>query len=121
MEINYLDKRVPRLAAAWSALMPGLGHIYTYRLPTGFFVLVWWISITYFSHLLEAVQFSALGNFSRATAAVCPDWLLFMPSIYIFSIYDSYINAVEYNKLFKKEQAVFLQDTYQDAEFKMPV
>jgi len=121
MEINYFDKRNPWVAVAWSVLMPGSGHLYTQRLPTGFFVLVWWIAITYFSHLLQAVQYTAIGDFSQTIAIADPQWALFMPSLYGFTIYDSYVNTVEYNKLFDMEQAKFLKDNYQDPKFEMPV
>jgi hypothetical protein len=121
VEINYFDKRLPWVGVAWSFLTPGLGHLYTHRLPTGFFVLAWWIVIAYFSHILLGIQETLTGNFYQAIATVKPDWLLFMPSLYIFAIYDCYVNTVEYNKLFENEQAQFLQENYQDQKFKMPV
>jgi hypothetical protein len=121
LEINYFDKRVPWLAAAWSFTMPGLGHLYSHRLPTGFFVLTWWIVITYFSHILEAMYFTAIGEFSQAIIIADPQWLLFMPSLFGVTIYDSYTNTVEYNKLFEIEQEQFLKDNYQDASFRMPL
>lgn len=121
VEMNYLDKRSPWVAMIWSILMPGMGHLYTHRLPTGFIVLIWWIAITYFSRLLIAVHYSFLGQFQQATAVVDPLWLLFMPSLYLFAIYDSYSVTVEYNKLFALEQARFLEAHYQDADFPMPL
>ncbi|WP_207708950.1 hypothetical protein [Heliomicrobium undosum] len=120
-EINYFDKRNPWIAVVWSIFMPGLGHLYTHRLPTGFFVLIWWIAITYFSHLMEGVHHSAIGAFEQTKAIVDPQWLLFMPSIFCFSIYDSYVHAVEYNKLFEYEQAQFLRSEYQSSAFKKPI
>lgn len=119
--IYYLDKRNPWVAAIWSALMPGMGHTYNHQLTTGFFVLVWWITITYFSHLLEAVHYTMVGDFSKATAVTDPQWLLFMPSIHLFAIYDAYVYAVESNKLFELEQARYLKANYQDQDFKMPI
>lgn len=118
LEINYLDKRNPWLSVAFSFFMPGTGHLYTHRLPTGFFVLAWWIAISYFSHIFEAVYFTAIGAFSRATTVVDPEWLLFMPSIVGFAIFDSYVNTVEYNKLFDTEQSKFLKDNYQTPNLK---
>lgn len=121
LEINYFDKRTPSMAVGWSIFMPGLGHLYTHRLPTGFFVLTWWIIISYYSHLLEAVFFTAVGNFSQAIAITNFQWLLFMPSLFGFAVYDAYTNTVEYNKLFDIEQEQFLKDNYQDASFYMPI
>lgn len=120
MEINVLDKRSPWVSVVWSLLAPGLGHLYTHRIPTGFFLLVWWITIVYFSQALQAIQFTALGLFEQATAIVDPAWLLFLPSVYGFSAYDVYVNTVEYNRLFEKEQAAFIKQKYQRSDFRMP-
>ncbi|MBC9783771.1 hypothetical protein H1S01_04495 [Heliobacterium chlorum] len=121
LEINYFDKRNPWVAVIWSVFMPGLGHLYTHRLPTGFFVLIWWIAITYFSHLMEGVHYTAIGAFEQVKISVDPQWLLFMPSIYCFSIYDAYVHTVEYNKLFEYEQAMYLNSMYQSKNFKKPI
>lgn len=121
LEINFLDKRNPWMAATWSMLSPGLGHLYTYLLPAGFFVLTWWIIIAYQSHLLEAIQYSFCGDFAQAIVILNPEWVMFIPSLYGFSIFDAYINTVEYNKLFKREQAAFLKENYQHPDVEMPV
>jgi len=121
LEINYFDKRNPWVATAWSILMPGTGHLYNHRLPTGFIVLIWWIMISYFSHLLEVLHYTAIGAFNQAISVADPQWLLFMPSLYVFVIYDAYVNTVEYNKLFEIEQAKFLMDNYQNPGFEMPL
>lgn len=121
MEINYLDKKSPWVSVAWSMFMPGLGHLYIHRLITGFVILAWTITIAYLSHVLEAIHFTAVGDFVQAIKVTNPQWLLFLPSIYCFSIYDSYVNTVEYNKLFEIEQGSFLKENYQDCEFEMPV
>lgn len=110
--INYLDKRNPWVAAAWSALMPGLGHLYIQRLTGGIFLLLWWIAIAYFSHLMEVLRFTLLGDFSLAVGIAGWEWLLFMPSIHWFAIYDSYTKTVEHNKLFAREQAEYLRNKY---------
>ena len=121
VEINCLDKRSPWTCAFWSLLMPGLGHLYIHRLATGFFILVFWIAATYFSSLLEAVHYTFTGAFHMAAAVVDPEWLLFMPSIYGFSVYGAYVYIVEFNKVFEKEQARFLKENYQEPDFPMPI
>lgn len=123
LEINYLDKREPWVAVVWSAFMPGLGQLYIHRVVAAFFILVWWILFNYFSHFLEAVTLILLGDFAKATDAVSgqhAQWLLFMPSVYGFAIYDAYVNTVENNKLFEDEQRDFLKKTYQHPNFVMP-
>jgi hypothetical protein len=116
-DINFLDKRQPWVGVALSMLSPGLGHLYTHRIPTSFFLLSFAIATVYLSHVLQAVQYSAMGTFSLAKAIIDPHWLLFIPSIYGFAIYDCYVNCVEYNKLFEQEQARFLRDNYQNPKF----
>ena len=120
IEINYLDKRNPWVSLTSSIFMPGLGHLCTHRLPTGFLLLTLWVIISYYSHLLQAVQYSATGAFSQAKAIVDPEWLLFLPSLFGFAIYDAYVHLVEFNKLFQFEQSRFLKENYQDPGFKLP-
>ena len=120
-ELNFLEKRTPWISAVWSFLMPGLGQIYNQRLPTGFFMFIWWITIAHFSNILKVVHLSFTGDFSQAIASANPEWLLFMPSIFGFAIYDAYVQAVENNKLLELEQSRFLKDNYQDPDFKMPI
>ncbi|PYI51665.1 hypothetical protein DLM86_24820 [Paenibacillus flagellatus] len=118
--INFLDKRTPYLALLWSLLTPGLGHLYVRLIPTGFFLLSCWIGTAYFSHLFEAVHHTIMGSFSEAASVLDPEWFLFMPSLYGFALYDSYVISVESNKLFGVEQAQFFRRRYQSAHFAMP-
>lgn len=120
MEINVLDKRSPWVAVVWTLLLPGLGHIYTHRIPTGFFLLIWWIAIAYYSFLLPATQFTAMGEFEQAKNILDPEWIMFLPSIYGFGAYDAYVNTIEYNRLFEKEQASYFRQKYQSPDFHMP-
>jgi len=118
LDISFLDKRQPWVAGILSVFSPGLGHLYTHRIPTSFVLLVLTIGTVYFSHILQGIQYSAMGDFSLAKAVIDPQWLLFIPSIYGFAIYDCYVNTVEYNKLFEQEQARFLRDNYQNPRFR---
>lgn len=120
-EINSLEKRVPWVSVAWTIITPGLGHLYCHRIPTAFFLLIWSIGIAYMSHILYAVQYTALGDFAQAQIVASPQWLLYLPSIYGFAVYDAYANTVEYNRLFEIEQAAYLIREYQAPDFTMPV
>jgi hypothetical protein len=117
LDLNYFDKKNPWVAAAWSAVMPGTGHLYTHRLPTGFFILIWWIAISYYSRLYEAACFSMVGDFHQILSVCDPVWFLFMPTVYCFAVYDSYVNTIEYNRLFNIEQSRFPKDNYQHSNF----
>ena len=119
IEINYLDKRNPVLSVIWSLFAPGLGQLYIHRILTAMFVIVWLVIFFYFSHIQEAVVLLFLGKVQEATSALKPEWLLFIPSHYGFSIYDSYVNTVENNKLFEKELRNYLKENYQSTGFQI--
>ncbi|WML48671.1 hypothetical protein RCG23_00515 [Neobacillus sp. PS3-34] len=119
LEINYLDKRNPVLSVIWSLFVPGLGQLYIHRILTAFFVIIWLVIFFYFSHALEAVSLLGLGKVQEATSVVKPEWLLFLPSVYGFSVFDSYMNTVENNKLYEKEQRGYLKENYQAKGFRI--
>lgn len=119
LEINYLDKRNPVMALVWSLFVPGLGQLYIHRIVTAFFVVIWVVIFAYYSHGLEAISLLFLGKVQEATSVLKPEWLLFFPSIYGFSVFDSYMNTVENNKLYEKEQRKFLKENYQSPTFKI--
>ncbi|WP_261303706.1 hypothetical protein [Paenibacillus andongensis] len=120
MEINYLDKRSPWLAMIWSLLMPGIGQLYSHRIINAFFILVTWISLSYLSHLLQGIHYLLMWDLTQSARVVEMHWLIFLPSVYGFSVYDAYINTVEYNKLFDHEQISMLQENYQHPQFPFP-
>jgi TM2 domain-containing membrane protein YozV len=118
-EINYLDKRNPVMAVLWSLFIPGLGQLYIHRIVTAFFVIIWAVVFFYYSHGLEAVSLLFLGEIEKATNAINAEWILFFPSLYGFSVFDSYINTVENNKLYDKEQRKYFKENYQSASFRV--
>jgi hypothetical protein len=120
MGFNYLDKRSPWVASAWCSLMPGAGQLYLHRIIVAFYIMAWWIVIIYFSKLVPCIHYTLVGDFVQAKAVISPHWFLNIPSIYMFAIYDAYINTVEFNKLFDWEQSKFLKRDYQDRNFKIP-
>ncbi|WP_077324862.1 hypothetical protein [Virgibacillus siamensis] len=119
LEINYLDKRNPLIAVLWSLFVPGLGQLYIHRLGTAFFVIASAITIFYYSHALEALTLLILVQVQQATSVLNAQWFLFLPSVYGFSMYDAYMNTVENNKLFEKEQRRFLKGNYQKPGFEL--
>ncbi|PKM78397.1 MAG: hypothetical protein CVU90_02550 [Firmicutes bacterium HGW-Firmicutes-15] len=119
--LNAMEKRNPWVAMAWAILIPGAGHLYCMSLIPALFMMVGGASIMYFSHLLPAIHYTAMGQFAQAKAVLDWQWLLNVPSFYCFSIYDSYVKSVEINKIFDQEQAQFFKNKYQSALFKMPI
>ncbi len=119
LEINYLDKRSPGMAAIWSLFVPGLGQLYVHRIVAAFFAVIWTVVFFYYSHGLDALTYLLMGDIRKSTSVINPEWLLFFPSIYGFSLYDAYINTVENNKLFNKEQRSYFRENYQSASFQI--
>jgi TM2 domain-containing membrane protein YozV len=119
LEINYLDKRNPVMAFVWSLFVPGLGQLYIHRIVTAFFVIIWVVIFAYYSHGLEAISLLLVGKIQESTSVLKPEWLLFFPSIYGFAMFDSYMNTVENNKLYDKEQRNYLIENYQYPGFQL--
>ncbi|MEN6388799.1 MAG: hypothetical protein ABFD04_00140 [Syntrophomonas sp.] len=121
LDIAFLDKRNPWLAVVLSLLAPGLGHLYTHRVvTTSFLIMFWWLVTAVKSSFFQCVHLTATGHFAQAIAVSDPQWLLFLPSIYVYAIHDSYINTIHYNQLHSQEQQRYLIDNYQNANFPMP-
>ena len=120
-DINRLDRKSPIYAVLWSLLAPGSGHIYINRLPTVILATPWLILVIYFSKIISATHYTMLGNFELARNLADPQWLIILPSIYGFVAYDAYLHTVEYNKLYKMYHKDFLENTYQDSDFQMPI
>jgi len=121
LDMNYLDKRKPWLALLWSALFPGLGHLYLHNVISGFFIFVYTVSICYFGHILQSIHLTMLGNFVHAKEVLDMQWTLYLPSIFFFIIYDAYVSAVENNKLFEKEMSKYLRHNYQGKNYEFPI
>lgn len=120
LELNILQKKKPYIAIIWSFFTPGLGYLYINRLVSIFIFSTWFIAISYYSKLFLAIQFTMLGKFEAAIDILDPQWFLYLPSIYIFVIFDSYVQTVEYNKIFDKEQTAYFKREYQQKNFVMP-
>lgn len=118
--INYLDKSPPWVAFVWSMISPGAGQLLIHRFIVAFFILFWWILVIYLSKALPTIHYTMLGQFDNAKAVADHQWLLNIPSLYFFAVYDAYVNTAESNKLFDWEQSRFLKKEYQCRLFPMP-
>lgn len=112
-EINYLDKRNPLMAILWSMTIPSVGQLYDHRIILAAFNLIWTAIFMYYSHFFQAFIYLVNGNLALSNSVLDAQWLLYVPSFYFFSMYDSYISAVENNKLFEMEQRNYLKKHYQ--------
>ncbi len=116
-ETNYLDKKKPWLALVWAMGIPSMGQLYLHRMFSAAFTLVVTLLIITRSNLLEGLHYFFLGEIAKSKEAIDMQWVLYMPSLYFFGIFDSYMNTVEHNKLFDREQANFLRQNYQSEHF----
>lgn len=121
LEVNYLDKRKPWLAALWSMGVPSVGQLYLHRIVLATFILISTIVIVWRSNLILAVHCMILGDWSTASSVVDAQWGLYFPSYYFFTIYDAYTNTVENNKLFNDVQKRYLIENYQPAGYPIDI
>ena len=113
LEINYLDKRKPWLAAVWSMGIPSIGQLYLHRIVLAVFILCSTIILISQSNVMLAIHYLIVGDIRSSSAVLSPQWLLYLPSFYFFTIYDAYTNCVENNKLFDEEMKKYLLHHYQ--------
>lgn len=108
LSINFLSQREPWLAGFLSGILGGMGQIYNFHFIKGFILLVWVIVINYHSQFNHLLKKTLLGR-EIFLQQVNWQWLLFYPSIITFCIWDSYVGAIELNKLFMEEQRYELE------------
>ncbi|MCA1032050.1 hypothetical protein LCL95_13525 [Bacillus timonensis] len=111
-DINYLEKRNPVLAMGLSCLTPGLGQLYTQNYAMGFYTLTIWVLTCYFSNVISVIHLIVVGDIQGVTTSLDMQWLLFMPSIYGFSVYNAYICSIELNKMFRFEQTRYFHKMF---------
>lgn len=100
--ISTVFHRNPTMAALWSAVAPGLGHLYSDRKLKAFILTGWYLAVTLKANLVLSVFHLLRGDLEGSKQLVDYQWLLFWPSIYMFGIVDAYQDAVEQNALCKK-------------------
>lgn len=110
--LNYLHRSNPWVALAWSALLTGFGHLYNGKAFKAVILLGWTVAIIYFAQLNGAVIATFNGQFDRAREIINYQWILFFPSIYLFTAWDAYNDSVEKNKLFVETQKNYLRKVY---------
>ncbi|MCL6610091.1 MAG: hypothetical protein K6T66_00975 [Peptococcaceae bacterium] len=110
--LNYLGRGNPWAAAAWSALLSGFGQMYNGRAFKAFILLGWTVAIIWLARLNDGIICTFTGDFRRAKEVVDYQWVLFFPSIYLYSVWDAYSDAVEANKLFAEAQKNHLRKKY---------
>lgn len=116
LEINLFERRQPYTTLFWSMIMPGLGMFQSHRTILFLFMLLCWSVVIIFSNIYEAFFYSMMGDIDMAISVLNPQWALFVPSMYVFSMYSSYCMSIENNKIFEIEKSRFLKDNYQEGD-----
>ena len=99
--ISLLCRRNPLMAALWSAVAPGLGHLYCDRRLKAFILTAWYLAVTLNANIVLNVFHLLQGDYETARQLIDYQWLLFWPSIYVFGIVDAYQDTVEQNTLYQ--------------------
>jgi len=94
-----LVKRSPWVAWFWSALVFGAGHVYNGQMLKAVILMGWQIALIGLSSLSDGIYLTLLGQPAAAAQVLNFQWLLFLPSIYLFNMWDAYHDCVEQNKL----------------------
>jgi hypothetical protein len=116
----YVSKRKPWMIASWSLLLPGAGQLVLQRKLLAVFLIFWWMVTCYFSHIPQGVTYSLLGDFRKAASVLNPVWLLFIPSLYMFAVYDSYISTNTLNNYYEEGLAQYLKKHWGSAGYRIP-
>lgn len=117
--MNSLTHRNPHMAFVWNFIFAGLFHVCNNKLISGITLMGWMIAISYFTDLPRMIMYTLLGQFALIPSLINIHWLLFFPSIYLFSVYDGYSHAVYYNELFSEEQASYFTEYFNESELKL--
>jgi len=95
--------RYPLVAAAWSTMLPGLGQFYNRDYFVGLVLVILELSFNY----LGGINCEIIKEFNPAHPDVDGelnhDWLMFYPSMYVFSIWHGYYRAIEINTYLGEE------------------
>lgn len=120
VSINCLEKRTPWVSFAWSIITPGLGQLYNADFIKAIFLVIIGAGVIGFSHSLQAIHYTFLGDFTQAKAVL--DWQLALniPSFYGFALWEASVSTVEFNKLFDREQAQYFKSQFQNPNFDWP-
>jgi hypothetical protein len=92
--------RNPWVSAWWSAALPGFGHLLVSNHFSGFLLLAWEFFVNTQAHINSAIVFSLTGRFQEARAVIDHRWFLLYVGVYVYAIWDSYVETIEQNKYY---------------------
>jgi TM2 domain-containing membrane protein YozV len=116
---NIFTQRKPIMALFWSFFSPGAGQFYLQRLIESIFFMIWFIVISYYSHFFEGILYLLKGELAHSNNVINIQWFMYMPSIFFFSAYNAYSDAIETNIMYRLNQTQLLKQKYQNPTFRV--
>ncbi|MEG6586251.1 DUF5683 domain-containing protein [Dendrosporobacter sp. 1207_IL3150] len=89
--------RSPRTALLWSAMLPGLGQFYNKDYLLGLLLLLLEFCVNINSNLNLAIHHTLNLNFIESSAVINYQWLQFYPSLWTYSMWQSFNRAIIIN------------------------
>ena len=112
IELQYIEKKKPLIAALYSFFFPGLGQLYNHQVVIAFYAMIWWWIYITLSGAHESLLNLMLGNIQESIFLLDPQFLLFMPSVLGGSIYYAFITAIDQNRIYRLEQRQHFEKRY---------
>jgi hypothetical protein len=77
----------------WSIAFPGFGQLLNGKIVKGVVLLIleFWINIE--ANMNQSIMASFHGHIERAIQITNYQWLLFYPCVYLFAMWDAYVDA----------------------------
>jgi hypothetical protein len=97
---TQLHLKHPWVVTWWSCAFPGFGHLLLSKYLRALFLVIWEFVINTYAHLNEAMVYTFIGQFDKATESLEPRWLALYVPVYLFAIFDSHRTTVDMNHLY---------------------
>jgi TM2 domain-containing membrane protein YozV len=99
--ITYLHRKNPYMIAWWSAAFPGFGHLILNQYARGVLFTLAEVVVNSVARINETLMYSFSGQFLLAKETLEVRWAIGYMLLYMFTIWDSYLNARSINKLYE--------------------
>jgi len=116
---NFLTEKNPFMALFWSMFFPGTGQFYLHRLFESVLLSFWFIVISHYSRFHQGLLYLIMGDIDRSNQSFQADWFMFLPSLFCFSAFNAFTDAVESTFLYRNTELAELELDYQNPHFKV--
>lgn len=109
---HALVRRTPWVAVVMSIFTMGGGHFYNGQLVKAVILLSWHLAITIYAGLSLAFFQTLVGRPDLANQVIDYQWALFFPSLFLFTIWNAYVDCVELNRLHDEAKLYWCEQAY---------